>query len=1371
MIKYFKLTTFLIFIICSFNYCFSQQISNFKFVEIKEGITKRAVTAIKQDKEGFLWFGTNGAGLYRYDGITYKLYEYHWDNYNSINSGFINAIFEDSTGKLWITTDEGLNLYNKESDNFKRIDLNSAFPATENYSIQIKSIAEANTKELILGTYGHGLFLFNKSTYKSKKLPFTKSHHNGFLVNSIIKFKEKDFFIGTSEGLYQFNFLPKEKKTNTKQLTKNQLIESQYIDSNDNLWIGTQRNGLLKIDLKKPQKTVSTYNITDKRILSITEFENTIICGTENEGLIIVNKNGKILKQYLHNKFDDTSLKSNSVWSLLVDREQRIWLGFYNQGVSVIDKLYTKFNTIECLNNNTNSLQSSSVTGIKEDKQHRLWITTDGGGVDVFNKENGKFIHINNKETSKYGKILSNDVTAIYIDKKDQVWLGAWTSGLTKINIKTKQNINYSTQNSNLKSNRVLSIQEDSKGKIWIGTFLKGLHYLDPKTNTITHCNTQPFLDWNLNDEDIRRVFVDIDDDIWLGTLNGLFQIKQLKDNKFQVISLRDKMSVKLRNHTSTHRILSIYQSNDKLIWIGTDGGGLFSYNKTTKKFNWYNKIDGFNELYVSSIIESNNNNIWVAGTGGITKLDRKNNTAFNITKDDGLLANDFNYNAVFKNSQGKLYFGNYLGVNYFNPDKLKKNTTEPKLFFTDFKLFNKSVKPSDQNSPLSKSITYTKKIVLNSNQSVFTIDYIGLNYTRPEKNKYAYFMEGVDPEWNFVGNAKNATYTNLSPGNYTFNVKAANNDGVWNKTPLKLYIKILPPWYASNFAYFLYFLVFLALMFLTNWLLQERFKEKQAVEFERDKRIQEEKLNDKKLQFFTNISHEFRTPLTLILNPLQDLIKDKNLNLPTAANEKLQIVQKNADRLNRLINELMDFRKLKFNKISLQSKNIEIVSFVKDLVSHFKQEASHRKIDLVFTSNEDLFTSYIDKEMIEKVLFNIISNAFKVTPDKGKIIISAQKTKKPVYLELFNEIKKVEAFEIVVQDTGAGLNKKELTKIFERFYQLNKLNKGYYGSTGIGLEVVKDFVELHKGKIDVSSKVNEGTKFKVTLPLITEHVEVKEEINNEELTENINDNQTNIIPENEIAKIQESDNKSYTVLIVEDNIELSHYLKSSLSPFYKIITASNGKIGLEKAISKLPDIILTDLVMPEMDGIALCKAVKTNIKTSHIPLLMLTAKSMIEDKIKGIDSGADAYISKPFNMEFLKSTLCQLLSSRQIMFNKFYTGVSNKTQEKTTSLDNKFIQKLLKYIENHIDDADLSAEILAKQMFLSRSQLYRKLKTLTGTSVNEFIRNVRLEKAKQLLETKQFSISEITFKVGFSSPSYFTKCFKKRFRKLPTEV
>ncbi len=1359
--------------ICFFAVCFisievgySQGVDHFKFIDIKEGITKRAVSVIKQDSEGFIWFGTNGAGLYRYDGINYKLYEYQWDNLHSLNSSLINSIFEDSTQKFWIATDEGLNLYNKEFDNFERIDLNSAFPAAENYTIQISAIEELNKNELIIGTYGYGcLFKVNKFNFKAEKIPFNEKLTDSFLVTRISKVAENNYFIGTSNGLYHFTF-KSNGQIEQRKIIANIPIEELFKDSTNNLWVGTRNDGLYKVVLNAEQKEVSKFKITDKRILSIVEYENYILCGTENDGFIIINKQGVIIHQYLQNNKDEYSLKSNSIWSLLVDNERRIWLGFYNKGVTVIDNLYNKFNSIRSLTNNSNSLQANSVTGIQEGSNGDLWITTDGGGIDVFNKKTGKFKHLNSDKNN----ILSDDIQTVFIDKNKQVWLGSWINGLYKLNKETNQISNFSINNSGLTSNRVLSIDEDSKGNIWIGTFLKGLHYLNSKTGKITYCNTKDFITYDINSSDIRKVLVDNDDDVWLGTTNGLFQVKQLKNNELEVISLKDKMSVKLRNHASTHRILSIYQSKDGLIWVGTDGGGLFNYNKSTQKFQWYNTVEGFNEMYVSSIIESENGDIWLAGTGGITKLDRENNLESNYTKDDGLLVNDFNYNAVMKSKNGELYFGSYQGVNYFHPNKMKKNTNEPKLFFTDFKLFNKSVSPKEKNSPLSKSISYTNKITLDYNQSVFTIDYIGLNYTRPEKQQYAYLMEGVDPEWNYVGNTKSATYTNLSQGEYVFNVKVANNDGVWTKKPLKLYITVLPPWYLTKGAFIAYFIFFIGSIFLINWMLQERFKEKQAVKFERDKRLQEEILNNKKLQFFTNISHEFRTPLTLILNPLQDLLKDTKMSLPFEAKQKLNIVQKNAQRLNRLISELMDFRKLKSNKVRLNTKNIEIVSFVNDVVGHFKEEASHRKIELIFDSESGDFTSFIDKEMIEKVLFNIISNAFKVTPDKGKIIISAQKLKKPRYLKLFNEHKNVEVFEIIVKDTGAGLTKKELTKIFERFYQVNKLNKGYYGSTGIGLEVVKDFVELHKGEINVSSKVKEGTQFTVTLPLIIENLDVDKTNIEEDLTDVIlTMNTTNISSNTEDVEVV--DKKAYTVLIVEDNAELRNYLKSSLSNYYKIITASNGKIGLDRAIEKLPDIIITDVVMPEMDGIELCKAIKTNLKTSHIPLLMLTAKSMVEDKIKGIDSGADAYINKPFNMEILKSTLTQLISSRQILFNKFYTGISNKTKEKTTSLDNQFIQKVLKYINAHLSDPNLSSESLEEEMFLSRSQLYRKLKALTGSSVNEFIRNVRLEKAKELLESKQFSISEVTFKVGFASPSYFTKCFKKRFGILPTEV
>ena len=721
------------------------------------------------------------------------------------------------------------------------------------------------------------------------------------------------------------------------------------------------------------------------------------------------------------------------------------------------------------------------------------------------------------------------------------------------------------------------------------------------------------------------------------------------------------------------------------------------------------------------------------------------------------------------------MYFGSYEGVNYFNPNEIKKAEKAPRLYFSDFKLFNRSVKPNEDASPLTKVISETKEISLNYTQSVFTIEYVGINYNYSKKNQYAYYLEGFEKDWNYVGNNRTATYTNLAPGNYVFKVKSANADGSWSDVQLELKIEILPPWWKTIWAYLAYSSILVFLLIYFNKMYQNRFKAGQAIILEKEKTIQLEKLNNKKLQFFTNISHEFRTPLTLIINPLEDILKSRNLS-PEVHN-KLKIVHKSSDRLSRLINELMDFNKLEFNKIFLQAKKIEVVAFTQSIISYFNEEAAARNITINFESSVEELEDWLDPKMLEKILFNIISNAFKFTPDNGAITVSIDQSDAENGLIINGN--KVPSFSITITDTGSGIRKKDLNRIFDRFYQVNNVNKDYYGSTGIGLEVVKEFTELHKGKINVESEVGQGTKFTVTFPLGKSFYK-KSEIVDEVFKIEKNKNQATI----EAAPIQpiedEVENqcdeetvvekvKPYTVLIVEDNPELRNYLKEELSKSYKVIVAENGKKGYELAVQKLPDLIITDVIMPVMDGLQLCKNIKADLKTSHIPLLMLSAKAMVKDRLEGIDSGADIYLSKPFELDILKSSLAQLITSRQIMFKKFYSGITKDGKEKTTSLDNDFIQKILHFINENISEPELTVELLSSKIFLSRSQLYRKIKTLTGVSVNEFIRNVRLEKAKQLIEKGNNNINEISYKVGFTSPSYFAKCYKIKYGHLPT--
>ena len=1371
-------------LVCFFVYAnclFAQdKFDNYQFRSIQETTSKRAISSIIQDKNGFIWIGTNGTGLYRYDGVNYFGYEYN-KKPGSLNSNFIYATFIDSDNNLWVGTDDGLCLYNRDLDSFTKINIEDVIRKGYDEPITVKTIIEDNNGNLILGTYGFGLFKLNKKTLKTTLIPSKVLDKFNFLIKSSVKNKRGIIYLGTSYGLLELDLNGKLKQVYKDKFKREPLlddIENLVIDKYGYIWLGTTESGLIKIKPETDNYQFENYAITKNKILSIIESSHDyIICGTENDGLLVVNYKGQVLQKYLHSKYNDFSLKSNSVWSLYEDKEKRLWLGYFNKGLGVFDKPNNKFNSLESQVNNDNSLQTSYVTSIIKDKKGNLLISNEGGGLDIYNLNNKSYIHVNKNNQSYYSGLDAVDIQSIFIDSKQNIWIGSWDRGIYFLKNGTTRFINYNTANtSGLKSNRVFSFSEDSKGRIWIGTFIKGLHYYDNKNNTFVHCESKSFTENALDNAFIRKVFVDSDNVLWVGTILGLYQVSLKNDSDFKVTNMRDAMFKDKTKYNSIQTILSIYESNDKTIWIGTDGEGLFNYNKKDKTFSNYNNFPGFKEKSVRAIISDNNGSLWISGGSGLTKLDFKNKKSTNFTKDDGLVDNDFNNNAVFKDGNGELYFGSYEGVNYFNPNEIKKTEKAPKLYFSDFKLFNKSVKPNEDSSPLSKVISQTKKIMLNYTQSVFTIEYVGINYNYSKKNQYAYYLQGFEKDWNYVGNNRTATYTNLAPGDYVFKVKSANADGSWSNTPLELKIKILPPWWKTFWAYLLYTSILVFLIIYLNKIYQNRFKAKQAIILEKEKNIQSEKLNNKKLQFFTNISHEFRTPLTLIINPLEDILRTKNLS-PEIHN-KLKIVHKSSDRLSRLINELMDFNKLEFNKIFLQAKKIEVVAFTQGIIGYFDEEAAARNITIHFESAFDELEDWLDPKMLEKILFNIISNAFKFTPDNGSITVSVNTSDANSSL-LINGIE-VPSFSITITDTGSGIRKKDLNRIFDRFYQVNNVNKDYYGSTGIGLEVVKEFIELHKGKIDVESEVGEGTKFTVTFPLgksfykkseIVDEVFKIEKNKNKFLYEpNRNPSEDEDFTNQSIEDAIVETAKTHTVLIVEDNPELRNYLKHELSKLYKVIVAENGQKGYELAVQKLPDLIVTDVIMPVMDGLQLCKNIKGDLKTSHIPLLMLSAKAMVKDRLEGIDSGADMYLSKPFELDILKSSLAQLITSRQIMFKKFYSGITKDGKEKTTSLDNEFIQKILHFINENISEPELTVELLSSKIFLSRSQLYRKIKTLTGVSVNEFIRNVRLEKAKQLIEKGNNNINEISYKVGFTSPSYFAKCYKIKYGHLPTQ-
>ncbi|RUA16330.1 MAG: hybrid sensor histidine kinase/response regulator, partial [Flavobacteriia bacterium] len=1024
--------------------------------------------------------------------------------------------------------------------------------------------------------------------------------------------------------------------------------------------------------------------------------------------------------------------------------------------------------------NNPNSLQVSSVTSIVEDSSGKLFIGMDGGGIDIYDPGKNHFTHINTRTHGAYSGLTSDYIQTIFLDSHQNLWAGSWDKGLFFLKKGSTHFINYSPNNTNgiFTANTVMSIDEGPNGDIWIGSYRNGLYTYRPGTGDFAHHGD--IVGQNgPNGYFIWKILFDNDGDLWMGTTKGLYRVYRSKNGGLSVKGLQEGMQKEYDNPVTANHILSLYQTEDDILWIGTKGAGICRYDKTSDTFVWYNTYKGQKQENVCGIIGDDRGNIWLGGNSGITKMELGTGKFTDYSINDGLLSNDYNMNSTFRDNKGYIYFGGYQGIDYFDPEEIIKNTDRPSLYLKDLKLFNQKVTPLEKGSPLARVISESDSIVLNNKQSVFTIEYAGISYTRPEKNNYAYYLEGYEKTWNYVGNAKSATYTNLAPGNYVFKLKASNNDGVWSESPLTLAIKVLPPWWKSSWAIILYVILLLSALYLLNWLTNIRIQERQMVSNEREKRLQEAELNERKFQFFTNISHEFRTPLTLIANPLKDILKDPALQLPEDVREKHRTIYRNTNRLSRLVDELLDFRKLEINKVEIRASKLCLGDFMVRVTDHFKEEARSRGIQMDITTQCQVIELWADSDMLEKIAFNILSNAFKVTPDGGSINIEMFRYEEPVLLPLVDSVVPVQAVEFSISDTGPGLHEDQLEKIFERFYQVQNLNNTYYGGTGIGLEVVESFVKLHKGKVTVDSRLGEGTTFRVILPAGNAHFTEQEILQDptihKEAMNQYDNVQTAIVPSDKVGQTA----CPHTLLIVEDNAELRNYLFKELSAHYRTRVAKNGKEGLMLAKQLLPDVILTDVIMPEMDGYELCRRIKGDMRTSHIPVLMLTAKSLTDDHIQGIEQGADEYLVKPFDMRLLQSRLSQLITTRQLIFNKYFGELGTKVEfGHTDPVDKEFIEKILEHIHANIGDPLLGVESLASELKLSRSQLYRKIKTLSGMTASEFIRSVRLKVAKQILENGgETNIGELSYRVGFSSPSYFTKCFKHHFGVIPTQL
>ncbi|MCR8558345.1 response regulator [Mucilaginibacter sp. BJC16-A38] len=1362
------------------------QASQYQFsqLDISNGLSHNQVNCIYNDSKGFMWFGTM-SGLSRYDGYSFKVFKHDAGNKNSLVDDFIQSIYEGPDQNLWLATRGGFCIYS---------------PKTEQFSIGIspwlkalKLPANANIVKITRDSHGDFWFvLANSGVYRysaaNKQTYHYSNNADSFRLlysNNVADiagdtrgnmwFVYGDGMIEKLDGklnkiTYRSDILSKASngKTRSYSITADRDNDLWFYTSNVNAgvyYFSPATNVFRYID-----KRSGTAGLNSSIVNNIVQADDGLIwIATDHGGINLLDKkNFKIT--YLLNRPDDAkSLRQNTV-VLYKDNSGIMWAGTFKEGISYYHKSIIKFPLYRHYASDPNSLSFEDVDKFVEDKQGNLWIGTNGGGLIYFNRKTGKYTQY--KYNSQDSNSLGNDIiVSLCIDHEQKLWIGTYFGGLDCFDGKTFTHYRHDDKvATSIADDRVWSIIEDSAHRLWIGTFAGGLEIFDRSKKIFYH----PFKPTEIRCPYISAIFEDKDGNIWVGGYYGIDVI--MKKTNQAVHYNRD---INDSNSLIGNNENSITQDSRGLIWIGAREG-LSIFNPKTGKFTRFVKGNGLPDNLILNILEDNKGMMWLSTSDGLSRIEltatgKGYNFQFkNFDETDGLQGREFNVNAALKTQKGELIFGGGHGFNIFDPLSIQPNSNKLKLIFTDFQLFDKSVTATEAINGhviLSEAISSTRSITLNHNENVFTIGFAALNFFNPNKVKYQYMMEGFDKGWLTAGNAsRKATYTNLDGGDYVFKVRAANSDGVWDPDYITLKVKILPPFWKSPLAYISYVVLIIGILLLIRRrgikkirqqfvAEQEKQEAKLIIEQERQEVKRMHELDQMKIKFLTNVSHEFRTPLSLIMAPV-----DKMLNCTDDADQKEQLgmVRKNARRLLNLVNQLLDFRKMEVQELKLQTRPGDIVKFIKDITLGFTDIADEKSIGFVFDTDVETLMASFDHDKIERILFNLLSNAFKFTPKGGHI---------SVLLNVIQDesTEECQLLEIKVIDTGIGIPQEKHDKIFERFFQHDVPGSLLNQGSGIGLSITSEFVKMHGGKISVESEPDHGSCFIIQLPLLLQ--------DNFSLTPTAintnNDEEQDPLPtrENKNEPKYQMVDKKPVVLLVEDNDDFRFYLKDNLKNTFFIIEAANGKDGWQKALSQHPDIMVSDISMPEMDGIELCKKIKADKRTSHIPVILLTALTGEEEQLKGLEIGANDYMTKPFNFEILLSKIKNLLTLQDTFKRTYKKQMSVQLQEvPLQSEDERFLRNMVEYIEQNILNYNLSVEELSRQMNMSRVSLYKKVLMLTGQSPLEFIRSIRLKKAIQLLADSQMSISQISYEVGFNTPKYFTKLFKEEYNMLPSE-
>lgn len=1295
-----------------------------------------------------MWFGT-ASGLNRYDGYTFKVFRHRENDSTSLNDDLIVKIQEGPHNKFWIDTRYGQCIFDPVSE--------KANANTLAYCKQLK-LPVAPVTDIVKDKQGCYWFAQTGIGF-SRYNPTEQTVHT--FHRQVVKGNAPEIADmaadngGTLWVIYADGLLEGYNSATEKLIYSNTDIFKRaddpryrlFADAQNDLWIYTDAypQGAFCFNTSTNQlvhyhRDGGTARLNNNLVTGIQQDNNGMVwIITDHGGVNLLNKQTGAIS-YLENKAEDIkSISQNSINAIYRDNTGIIWLGSYKRGINYYHENIIKFPVYRHLLSDARSLPFDDVNRFVEDDKGNLWIGTNGGGLIYYDRRNNSYRTF--KHNPANANSISNDVVvSLCIDHNKKLWIGSYYGGLDCFDGQRFIHYKNNPADSNsISDNSIWEIYEDAQQQLWIGTLSGGLNRYDAQKNIFYHYRKGA---GSLNSKYISALAEDQQGNLWIGTESGI-NVLNKQTGKFIYYAHDSKDQRSLGNNNVT----ALLKDSRGNMWVATrDGLNLF--DKNTNAFRHFSSVDGLAENNILTIMEDNAHTLWLGTTNGLSRAWVQNNgndilqiLFRNYDERDGLQGREFNENAALKTKQGELIFGGANGFNIISPEAIAHNTIVPEVVLTDLRVFDKSLQPGEVMNKrvlLKTAISEVKEITLKYHENIFSLEFAALNYSNPEKNQYAYKLEGFNNDWLTTdGSHRTVTYTNLDPGKYTFRVKASNGDGVWNEQGTALLVTILPPFWRTIPAFIIYALLLAAILFAARRLTIQRahMRFQLAQQTKEAERIHE--LDLLKLKFFTNVSHEFRTPLSLIMAPVEKMLKQTH---EPEQKKQYQLIYRNARRLLALVNQLLDFRKLEMRELRLYPSLGDIVGFVKEVSHSFTDIAGAKNINFNFTTDIESLQISFDPDKLERILFNLLSNAFKFTPEYGNIqvIVSLQQ----------------QYVSIQVKDSGIGIPAEDQEKIFERFFQHDVPGSILNQGSGIGLAISKEFVRLHQGTISVTSEPGKGTSFTVLFPVTGPAVEIATPVNEEQAEQ----------PE-------KVNRKRPVILIVDDNEDIRFYLKDNLRRNYTVYEAVNGAEGWEKTKQLQPDLVVSDVMMPVMDGMELCRAIKNDKHTSHIPVILLTARTAAEPKMEAFQVGANDYVTKPFSFEMLQSRIRNLLAQQEAMRKLFQKQLEvNPTEISITSVDEQFIRQSIDTVEQNISNPDFSVEDLSRALHMSRVALYKKLLALTGKSPLDFIKTIRLKRAAQLLEKSQFTISEIAYEVGFNNPKYFARTFKKEFGLLPSE-